>query len=117
MKEFKRQKAVIKDELANARSRIHISADLWTSPNSLAIVGIVLHYLDRNLKVQSVLIGMRRVQGAHSEKNIAEAMIPVLEEFEASGIILGTITVLMILACEQSAGSFDQRLRTPIAGV
>ena len=66
LKEFKRQKAVIKDELANARSRIHISADLWTSPNSLAIVGIVVHYLDRNLKVQSVLIGMRRVQGAHN---------------------------------------------------
>jgi hypothetical protein len=81
LKEFERQKLAIKDELANARSRIHISADLWTSPNSLAIVGIVVHYLDKNFKVQNHLIGMRRVHGAHSGENIAEAMIPVLQDF------------------------------------
>ena len=82
LKEFKRQKTVIKEELANARSRIHISADLWTSPNSLALVGVVVHYIDKNLKVQSLLIGMRRVHGAHSGENIAEAMTPVLQDFD-----------------------------------
>jgi hypothetical protein len=29
-----------------------------------------------------MLIGMRRVQGAHSGENITEVMIPVLEEFD-----------------------------------
>ena len=67
-------------ELATAKSRIHISADLWKSPNSLPIVGIVAHYLDKDLVVQSTLIGMRRVKGAHTGENIAEAMIPVLVE-------------------------------------
>jgi hypothetical protein len=80
MKEFDKQKLQVKKELATPKSRIHISADLWTSPNSLPIVGIVAHYLDKDLVVQSTLIGMRRVKGAHTGENIAEAMIPVLVE-------------------------------------
>jgi hypothetical protein len=80
MQEFEKQKLEIKKELATARSRIHISSDLWTSPNRLPVVGIVAHYLDKNLKVQNHLIGMRRVSGTHSGENIAEAMIPVLQE-------------------------------------
>jgi len=80
MKEFKKQKLEIKKELAGARSRIHISSDLWTSPNSLALVGVVAHYLDKDLVNKSTLIGMRRVKGAHTGENIAEVMIPVLEE-------------------------------------
>ena len=80
LKEFERQKLEIKKELAGARSRIHISSDLWTSPNSRGLVGIVAHYLDKDLVNKSTLIGMRRVKGAHSGENIAEVMIPVLEE-------------------------------------
>jgi len=120
LKEFQRQKLAIKDELANARSRIHISADLWTSPNSLAIVGIVVHYLDKNFKVQNHLIGMRRVHGAHSGKNIAEAMIPCFKIsilLLVSGIILGITKVPTIPACEQSAESFAQISKTLMLGV
>ena len=80
IKEFERQKLEIKKELAGARSRIHISSDLWTSPNSLRLVGIVAHYLDKDLINKSTLIGMRRIKGAHSGENIAEVMIPVLDE-------------------------------------
>ena len=46
----------------------------------LPIVGIVAHYLDKDLVVQSTLIGMRRVKGAHTGENIAEAINPVLVE-------------------------------------
>jgi hypothetical protein len=63
---------------------ITISSDLWTSPNSLplvaAAVGFVAHYLDKDLVNKSTLIGMHRVKGAHTGENIAEVMIPVLEE-------------------------------------
>jgi hypothetical protein len=80
MKEFERQKLEIKKELADARSRIHISSNLWTSPNSLPLVGIVAHYLDKNLVNKATLIGLRRVKGSHTGENIAEVMIPVLKE-------------------------------------
>jgi hypothetical protein len=61
------------------RSRIHVSFDLWTSPNSKGLVGVVFHYLDNGLKVRSLLAGMRRVKGSHSGENIAEAVITVIK--------------------------------------
>ena len=79
---FDRQSLVIKRKLARARSRIHISFDLWTSPNHRAFVGIVAHWLDEDLKKQDTLIGFRRVRGSHSSENIAEAMIPLLQMYE-----------------------------------
>jgi hypothetical protein len=80
LEEFEKRKLEVKDELATARSRIHISFDLWTSPNALALVATVAHYLDKHLKARSYLIGLRHVRGAHSGENITEAMIPVLVE-------------------------------------
>jgi hypothetical protein len=92
MKEYGKARLQIQHELANAQSRIHISFDLWTAPNSLAICGIVAHYLGTDLKNHSVLIGMRRVRGRHSGENIAEVIIPVLIEMglvERLGMFIG----------------------------
>ena len=77
--EFAKQRHYIKQELATARSRIHISFDLWTSPNGKALVGVVFHFVDKDLKVQNLLAGMKRVKGAKTGENIAEAMIPIIE--------------------------------------
>ena len=56
-------------ELVTAQSRIHVSFNLWTSPNGLALVGGVVHYLDKYFVNRSYLIAMRRVRGAHSGEN------------------------------------------------
>jgi hypothetical protein len=79
---FERQTLVIKKKLARARLRIHISFDLWTSPNHRAFVGIVAHWLDEDLKKQDTLIGLRRVRGSHTGENIAEAVIPLLQMYD-----------------------------------
>lgn len=41
-------------ELARAKSMIHFSFDLWTSPNHLALLGILAHYVDEYGQNQSV---------------------------------------------------------------
>jgi hypothetical protein len=78
--EFAKQRRYIKAELAVVKSRIYISFNLWTSPNSKGLVGVVFHYLDQDLKVRSLLADIRRVKGAHSGENIAEAVIPIIKE-------------------------------------
>jgi len=78
--EFEKKRLEIKTELATASSRIHVSFDGWTSPNGLAIVGVIVHYLDKDLINRSYLMGMRRISGAHTGENIAEAVMPVLLE-------------------------------------
>ena len=63
MAEYRRQRLAIMGELALAKSMIHISFDMWTSPNSLGIVVVVTHFPDKDLKNRSLLIVMRRMRG------------------------------------------------------
>lgn len=46
MKEFETTSEEIKAEMKKSLSRIHFSFDLWTSPNQLAIMAVIAHYLD-----------------------------------------------------------------------
>ena len=77
--EFEKQRRYVKQELTTARSRIHVSFDCWTSPNTKGLVGVVFHFLDKDLKVQRLLAGMKRVRGAHTGENIAEAIISIIK--------------------------------------
>ena len=47
MSEIRKQKKRLRDDLREARSNIHLSFDLWTSPNYYAIIAIVAHYIDK----------------------------------------------------------------------
>jgi len=47
--EFDRGKELLKLEFKAALSKIHISFDLWTSPNKPAMLGVVAHYLSPDL--------------------------------------------------------------------
>jgi hypothetical protein len=80
IKEFEKRRLKIRNELAEAKSKIYFSFDLWTSPNSLAFYIIVAHFLNKNLRNRSILIGLSRVKGCHSGENIAEAIIPVIRD-------------------------------------
>jgi hypothetical protein len=113
IEEFKKQRLRIKGELALSRSIIHISFDLWNSPNSLGMIAVVAHFLDRNLKNQSFLIDMRRVKGSHSGENIAEAVIPILGEM---GIVskLGYFITDNATTCDVAINLILERLRPEI---
>ena len=43
---FEKRRGVLKLALRCSKSQIHFSFDLWTSPNHLALLGIVGHYID-----------------------------------------------------------------------
>jgi hypothetical protein len=70
------------DLLASAKSRIHVSFDLWSSPNHYALCGVVAHFAGQDSHNHSILIGLKRMKGAHSGENIAEVAIPVLQEYK-----------------------------------
>jgi hypothetical protein len=80
LEEFEKIRLKIKAELAIARSRIHVSFDGWSSPNELAIIKVIIYYLDKDLVNRSYLISMRRINGAYTGENIAEAVMPILLE-------------------------------------
>lgn len=54
IKSYQVRKERLKEDLSRALSRIHFSFDLWTSPNHLALLGIVAHYIDHKGNHQTV---------------------------------------------------------------
>ena len=91
--DFIEAKRLIRDEvLARAISKIHISCDLWTSPNGYAMCGIAAHFIAHHGHVQAVLLALRRMMGAHGGEQIAEILVEVIKEygFEARlGVYVG----------------------------
>jgi hypothetical protein len=58
MTAFIKRKAELKLSLSKANSKIHFSFDLWTSPNHLALLGIVAYYIDQYSQNQLVSLAL-----------------------------------------------------------
>jgi hypothetical protein len=76
---FNQARNEIKEHLAMAASNIHISCDMWSSPNNYALLGVVAHWTDPDHCQRTSLIGMPRISGAHTGINIASAVADVLQ--------------------------------------
>jgi hypothetical protein len=46
----------------------------------MALAGVVAHFVDNEGTADSVLIGLRRIEGCHSGENLTATIIPMLEE-------------------------------------
>jgi len=122
---FETAKDTIKQILSSALSRIHITWDLWTSPNFKAMIAITAHWTDENWKVRSTLMAIRELDGDHDGENISLVVYSVLQEFsivDKFGYFTGdnasnNDTALQWLnqrICEEGGNGFDvsdRRLR------
>jgi hypothetical protein len=86
---FRSKKQQLKEDLQQARSRISISFDLWTSPNSYAILGVVAMWIDADGRRQSTVLGLRRLYGEHTGENIGSAILELLGEYDVGGEQIG----------------------------
>lgn len=66
-------------------SHMHISFDMWTSPNYLAMLSKFAHYLDKDGVRRSSLLGFKRVLGARTGENQAALIIATLPECDVDG--------------------------------
>jgi hypothetical protein len=84
------KRAILVPIIKAALSKIHVSFDLWTSPNKLAMLGVVAHYLSPDLTAKSPMVALRKLSGNHSGENQAKILLQVAKEFDlASKEILG----------------------------
>jgi hypothetical protein len=61
---------------------IHISFDLWTSPNHRSFLGIVGHWATTTGELRSGTLGFYQFQGPHTGANIAEALWHIFERYD-----------------------------------
>lgn len=79
---FAANKQSIKEALSNSVSSIHISFDLWTSPNNLALLGVVGYWLNEEGILQHSLLGLRRLLGAHSGENQGSTVWLIVKDYQ-----------------------------------
>src|SRR5450432_2332361 len=58
-----------REELYTSLNKIYLSFDLWTAENSLAIIGVIIYYLSKDLKSRTKLIAIRTIEGPYTDKN------------------------------------------------
>jgi len=71
----------MKSKIHLAQSKIHLSYDLWTSPNSLAILRVIAHYIDKDGTLQYTNLALKSIIGEHTGEQLAAAIIEVLEDW------------------------------------
>jgi len=84
------QKDIVRKKLQSALSSIHLSLDIWTSPNNLLLLGICAHFVEQSEeKLSKALLALRTVASHSGEEQFA-TLLPVLQDY---GIVrkLGSI--------------------------
>ncbi|KAG7403377.1 putative AC transposase [Fusarium oxysporum f. sp. rapae] len=89
MDAFRSKKQRLREDLRQARSRISISFDLWTSPNPYAVLGVIAMWIDTAGKRQTTVLGIRRVYGEHTGENIGSVILELLREYDVGGDQIG----------------------------
>jgi len=72
---------LITTTLSRAKSKIHISCDLWTSPNSIAILGITAQFIDEHGTLKNLVLGMKELVGEHTGENMSKLILDVIKEY------------------------------------
>lgn len=81
MKTFLEEKKKIRNLIQKAVSSIHISFDLWTSNNSIALLGMCAHFTDANYNIRTVMIALRHITGSHTGEHIAECVLDIIKDY------------------------------------
>jgi len=67
--------------LEGSHAMVHISFDLWTSPNHYCMLGVVCHFIDKWWINRTVLLALKPLKGAHCGVNIGNILITVLKAY------------------------------------
>jgi hypothetical protein len=61
---------------------VHITADGWTAPNDIPLLGAVGHFVNKNGWVDHIILGLREIEGVHTGKNLCSVLVEILSEYQ-----------------------------------
>ena len=107
---YQEKKDVVRQRLQSAISSIHISLDIWTSPNRLLFLATCGHFVDRDQeKAMRLLLNISCVSG-HSGENQFKTLRPIIEDFGIArklGVIIGDNSSTNDTLCRAVENYFD----------
>jgi hypothetical protein len=91
-KSYLHLKDIVQRKLQSSLSKIHISLDIWTSPNRLLFLAVCAHFVEpESKKLAKALLQLRSVP-SHSAKDQLDALREILEGYQIAqnlGVIIG----------------------------
>jgi len=82
MRQFKVEKERVKLRLQNARTKIHVSLDIWTSPNNKPILGVTAVYIGEDGELEHTVLAVKEIEGTHEGENLAPVVMAVIEDWQ-----------------------------------
>ena len=79
---FDEGKRRIRHMMLCALSDIHVTCDMWSSPNYLGLLGLVAHFTNEHTQLISITLALSEVKGLHSGENQARAVADILSDFQ-----------------------------------
>jgi len=77
---FQESQDIVRKKLQSALTDIHLSVDIWTSPNNYLFLAVCAHFIDDQEDLQKVLLSLRTVAG-HSGEEQWDSLLPVLIDY------------------------------------
>src|SRR5690554_3832818 len=74
-------KAQLIIRLQSAVSLIHYTVDIWTSPNGIPILGVIAHFVTKEMQLERQVMALRELEGPHTGENISAAFTHVITEY------------------------------------
>src|SRR4030088_2981439 len=81
LRQFDIQKERTKAQLHSAQTVIHLALDLWSSPNGLAILGIIAHYISEDNLLEESVLSVQEVKGDYSGENLAKHTMKTINDY------------------------------------
>ncbi|KAJ3454214.1 hypothetical protein MRS44_018108 [Fusarium solani] len=77
----------LRAKLHSAKSKIHISMDVWISEEGTNYLAVVAYFLDERHKLQTALLDLLPLKGPYSGENIAKVLSTVIDFYDVSLIV------------------------------
>jgi hypothetical protein len=77
---FQSQKDIVRKEVQSALTDIHLSIDVWTSPNNHLLLAICAHFLDSKERRVKALLALRTIAN-HGGEEQWNTILPVLQDY------------------------------------
>jgi hypothetical protein len=69
LRTYENERLRVQQKVQSALSKVHFTIDLWSSPNSLAILGMIAHYISENEDLTHSVLALKELEGKHSGKD------------------------------------------------
>ena len=79
---FNEGKERLRHILITALSDIHLTYDIWTSPNYLELLTVIRHFTSEKGELYAVTLALKELKGEHSGENQTIIILDMLNNYE-----------------------------------